>query len=174
MLKLEDKKQLVAELKQKFAQAKMVVFTDYRGLNVSEINELRGKLHAVGVEYRVVKNTLTRFVLQESGPAELLPQLEGPNALLFGFDEVVEPAKILLDFQKTHKNLDIKLGVLEGKLMDLEQIKVLSALPSREVLVAQVLGGLQAPLYGLAYVLKANLTGLVRALDAVREQKEAS
>lgn len=174
MPKIEEKRMVVEELKQKFSDSEIVVFTDYRGLNVAEINELRGKLKAIGVEYKIYKNTMTRFALKEIGFEDVLPQAEGPNALLFSKEELVSPAKILFDFAKTHKNLEIKAGLLEHKLVSVDQLKNLSTLPPREVLVAQVLGGLQAPIYGLAYVLKANLTGLVRALDAVREQKEAS
>lgn len=171
---LEAKKQAVQEIQSRFQDASLVVFTDYRGLNVGEMNELRGKFKNVGADYRVLKNTLTRFALQNAGMEELLPYIEGPNAVLFSSSEPVEPAKILFDFAKTHKNLEVKVGLLEGKVIGADQIKGLSTLPSREVLVAQVLGGLQAPLYGFAYVLKANLSGLVRALDAIREQKEAS
>lgn len=174
MSNLEAKKQAVKEIQKWVQDANLVVVTDYRGLNVAEMNELRGKLKTVGAEYKVLKNTLTRFALQKNGLEELLPYTEGPNAMLFSSNEPVEPAKILFDFAKTHKNLEVKAGLLEGKVIGVDQVKALSTLPSKEVLVAQVLGGLQAPLYGFAYVLKANLSGLVRALDAVREQKEAS
>jgi large subunit ribosomal protein L10 len=171
---LEAKKQAVQEIQSRLQEANLVVFTDYRGLNVGEMNELRGKLKAAGAEYKVVKNTLTRFALQNIGLEEMVPYTEGPNAVLFSTNEPVEPAKILFDFARTHKNLEVKVGILEGNVIGVDQIKGLSTLPSREVLIAQVLGGLQAPLYGFAYVLKANLSGLVRALDAIREQKEAS
>ena len=174
MSNLEAKKQAVQEIQSRLQEANLVVFTDYRGLNVGEMNELRGKLKAAGAEYKVVKNTLTRFALQNIGLEDMVPYTEGPNAVLFSTNEPVEPAKILFDFARTHKNLEVKVGILEGNVIGVDQIKGLSTLPSREVLIAQVLGGLQAPLYGFAYVLKANLSGLVRALDAIREQKEAS
>lgn len=174
MSNLEAKKQAVQEIQSRLQDANLVIFTDYRGLSVTEMNELRAKLKNAGAEYRVLKNTMTRFALQNTGLEELLPYIEGPNAVLFSTSEPVEPAKILFDFAKTNKNLEVKAGILEGKVIGIDQIKGLSTLPSREVLVAQVLGGLQAPLYGFAYVLKANLSGLVRALDAIREQKEAS
>ncbi len=174
MSNLEAKKQAVKEIKNWFQDADLVVFTDYRGLNVSEMNELRGKLKAAGADYRVIKNTLTRFALKEIGLEEVIPYTEGPNAVLFVSDEMVGSAKALFDFARTHRKLEVKAGILEGKVVEAAEIKALSNLPSREVLVAQVLGGLQAPLYGFAFVLKANLSGLVRALDAIREQKEAS
>lgn len=173
MPKIEEKQLVVKELVGNFNGASLVVFTDYKGLNVAEINELRSKLKSAGGDYKVVKNTLTRLAIKETGNEDLMPLTDGPNALLFTNDPV-ESAKILFDFAKTHKNLEVKGGLLEGKAIAMDQVKALAMLPPREVLIAQVLGGLQAPIYGFAYVLKANLTGLVRALDGVREQKAAS
>ncbi len=174
MSNLEAKKQVVQDIQERLQNANLVVFTDYRGMTVGEMNALRAKFKAAGADYKVVKNTLTRIALKNVGLDELLPYIEGPNAVLFSSSDPVESAKILFDFARTNKNLEVKVGYLQGKVIETEQIRNLSTLPPREVLVAQVLGGLQAPLYGLAYVLKANLSGLVRALDAIREQKEAS
>ncbi|MGE5397041.1 MAG: 50S ribosomal protein L10 [Chitinophagales bacterium] len=171
---LEDKKAAVKDLNEKFSNANMVVLTDYRGLNVSEISELRGKLRESGCEMRVIKNTLTRLAVKETSFEELLPFLEGPNAAVFCAEEIVQPAKTLFDFARTHKNLEIRVGVLEGKVLKPEEVKTLSTLPPKEVLVAQVIGGIQAPLYGLVYVLQANITGLARVLEGIRKQKEAS
>jgi len=171
---IEVKKQKVKEIEGWLNEADLIVFTDYRGLNVEEMNELRGKLRASGAEYKVVKSSLTRFALENVGMQETLPFTEGPNALMFSAGEPVESARVLFDFIKGHKNLEVKGGLLEGRIIYPKEVKELSMLPSREVLVAQVLGGLQSPIYGFAYVLKANLSGLVRALDAIREQKQAS
>lgn len=171
MPKVEVKQIKVQELEERIKSAKMIIFTDYRGLNVSEISALRSRLKAAGADYKVVKNTLARRAFTNAGLEELIPFAEGPNALLFSDEELVEPAKILFDVVKTSKKLVVRSGMVEGKVFSADQLKNLSTLPPREVLVAQVLGGLQAPIYGFAYVLKANLTGLVRALDAVREQK---
>jgi large subunit ribosomal protein L10 len=174
MPKLEAKQAVVKELQQKLSDADMVIFTDYRGLNVSEISELRAKLKATGADYKVYKNTMTRFALKNEEMDDVLPQAIGPNALLFAYRDPVEPAKILFDFLKTHKNLEVKGGLLQGKVVSTDDVRALSTLPPREVLIAKVLGGIQAPLYGFAYVLQANLTGLVRVLNGIREQKEAS
>lgn len=174
MANIDAKRETVREIQKWFDEASLVVFTDFRGLNVAEMKELRTKLRDVGGDYRVVKNTMTRFAIQNQELEGLLPLTDGPNALMFSAGDPVEPAKVLYDFIKVRKKLEVKGGLLEGTVVDATQVKTLSTLPSREVLVAQVLGGLQAPIYGLAYVLKANITGLVRALDAVREQKEAS
>jgi len=171
---LEAKKQVVQEIQDRLQNANLVIFTDYRGMSVGEMNALRAKFKAAGADYKVVKNTLTRIAVKNAGLDDLLPYIEGPNAVLFSNSDPVESAKILFDFARTNKNLEVKVGYLQGRVIGSEQIRSLSTLPPREVLVAQVLGGLQAPLYGLVYVLQANLSGLVRALDAIREQKEAS
>lgn len=171
MPKIEEKQLVVKEIEAKLKASSLVVFTDYKGLNVAEINELRAKLKAIGSDYVVVKNTLTRLALKDAGMEDLDALTVGPNAVLFAMQEPVEAAKILFDFAKAHKALEVKGGALEGKAVDAPGIRELSLLPPREVLIARVLGGLQAPLYGFAYVLQANLTGLVRALDQVREQK---
>ncbi|MGE5453726.1 MAG: 50S ribosomal protein L10 [Methylocystaceae bacterium] len=174
MLKIDDKKKIVAELQAEFTQAKLVVFTDYRGLTVDEISELRNKLKPMGAHYQVAKNTLTRFAIKEAGMENLEEFTQGPNAIIFADEDLVGPAKLIFDFAKVHKNLEIKGGSLEGKVIDLEGLRSLSKLPPREVLLAHVAGTLAAPMVGFATVLKANLSGLARVLDAIREQKESA
>lgn len=174
MPNLEKKRQVVQEIEQKLRDANLVVFTDYRGLTVQEMTELRNNLRAPGVEYKVLKNTMTEFALKNLGYEEVIEHLEGPNAVLFSNEDPVTPAKAIFDFIKKYKKLVVKVGLVEGKVIGAEQVKELADLPSREVLVAQVLGTMQAPITSFATVLNANLTGLVRALDQVREQKEAS
>lgn len=174
MPKIEEKQKVVKEIEEKIKDASLVVFTDYRGINVDEMTELRNKLRAPGVEYKVLKNTMTRFALENQGYKELVDKIEGPNAVLFSNEELVEPAKTIFDFIKQYKKLDVKVGILEGQVVTAEKIKDLAELPPKEVLVAQVLGTMQAPINSFVYVLNANLTGLVRALDQVKEQKAAS
>jgi len=167
----ELKQQIVSEIKAKFENSSSVVLTDYRGLNVAQVTELRKKMREAGVEYRVLKNTMIRFAAHELGLEGLDPYLEGPTAVAFSADPVA-PAKIIYDFAKDNKQLEIKVGVLDGKVIDVAQVKALAELPSREELLAKVLGGMQAPLYGLASVLSGTLRSFVYALDAVRKQKE--
>lgn len=171
MPKLEKKKLVVEEIKQQLEQSTLVVFTDYRGLKVDEMTELRNQLRIPGVEIKVLKNTMLRFALEKTGNQEMAELINGPNAAVFSQEDPVAPAKILFDFAKTHKNLEIKTGLLEGQVIAPAKIKDLADLPSREVLVATVLGTMQAPITSFVRVLNANLTGLVRALDQVREQK---
>lgn len=171
MPKIEQKQMVVEEIYQKLDEAMLVVFADYRGLNVDEMTELRNKLRAPGVEIKVLKNTMLRFALQKAGCEDAVAQITGPNAVVFSKEDPVAPAKTLFEFAKTHKNLEVKLGILEGQTISADKIKSLADLPPREVLVATVLGTMQAPITSFVRVLNANLTGLVRALDQVREQK---
>jgi large subunit ribosomal protein L10 len=173
MAKIELKQPVVQEIKGKLEASKGAVLTDYRGLNVAEVTELRTKLREVGVEYKVVKNTLARIAANEIGIEGLDGYLEGPTAIAYGIEDAVAPAKVLAEFAKAHKNLEIKAGILEGKVIDLNGVKALADLPSREVLLAKLLGSMQSPLYGMANVLQGNLRNLVYVLDAVRKTKEA-
>jgi large subunit ribosomal protein L10 len=174
MSKIEEKKKIVQEIKQKLENATLVICTDFRGLNVDKVTELRRKLRVPGVEYRVFKNTMFRFALQEAGYEDIALQITGPNAVIFSQNDPVGPAKTIIDFAKTNKELEVKIGILEGQLLSPERIKDLAQLPPRDVLLAQVVGTMQAPITAFVRVLNANLTGLVRALDGIREQKEAS
>lgn len=169
----EEKKQIVEELKDKLNQVKAAIFTDYRGLNVEEITELRKQLREAGIEYKVVKNTLTRIAAKDINMDFLEEYLTGPTAIAFSFEDPVTPAKILSKFASSHKALDIKAGLVEGKLIDAEGIKALADLPSREVLIAKVIGGMQAPISGLVCVLNGPMRGLVYALKAIQDKKSA-
>lgn len=152
---LEIKKQIVEEIKEKFSKAQSAVIVDYRGLNVEEVTELRKKMREAGVDYKVYKNTLTRLAAKETGYEALLGDLTGPNAIAFGYHDPVTPAKILNDFAKDHKKLELKAGVVEGKYCNLEEIKAIAEIPPREVLLAKLLGSIKSPLSNLAYLLQA-------------------
>jgi large subunit ribosomal protein L10 len=166
-----EKEATVQEVRERLGKSKSVVLADYRGLNVEEVTALRKKLREAGVEYKVIKNTLTSRAAQAAKIEGLDQYLTGPTALAFGYEDAVTPAKILADFAKDHKKLELKGGILEGKVVSLETVKTLASLPSREVLLGQVAGMLQAPLRGLATVLAGPLRNLVYATDAVRKQK---
>lgn len=170
---LEEKKQIVQEIKEKVEKAQSVVLVDYRGLNVEEVTELRRKFREAGVEYKVYKNSLMRFAFKDAGYEEFNKHLTGPNAVAFGYDDAVQPAKITNDFAKEHEKLEIKAGIVDGNIVGLDEIKRLATLPPREVLIAQVLGGLNGPISGFANVLQGTIRQLVYVLDAVREKQEA-
>ncbi|HHV15106.1 MAG TPA: 50S ribosomal protein L10 [Gelria sp.] len=174
MPNIEKKQQIVQEIQQKIEDATLVVFTDYRGLNVQEMTDLREKLRVPGVEFKVLKNTMVEFALKNTGHEELIPSIFGPNAVLFSNEDPVSPVKTIYDFIKQYKKLEVKVGILEGQVLEPDKIKALADLPSQEVLLGQIAGTMQAPITSLVYVLNANLTGLVRVIDQIREQKEAS
>jgi len=169
--KLEAKRQIVEEIRQKIEESQSIVLVDYRGLNVQEVTELRNKFRQAGVGYKVYKNTMMRFAFEEAGLGEFTKFLTGPNAIAFS-DDPVAPAKILVEFAKDHKNLEIKAGVVDGKVIDIDGVKSLAELPPREVLVAQVLGALNAPIAGFVNVLQGNIRNLVYALNAIKEKQE--
>ncbi|MDS1030408.1 50S ribosomal protein L10 [Bacillota bacterium LX-D] len=169
----ELKQQVVNQIKEKLQDSASAVLTDYRGLNVAQVTKLRNELRQAGVEYKVLKNTLIKRAADDLGLEGLDPYLEGPTALAFSKDPV-SPAKVLFDFAKENKALEIKAGVLEGKVIEVQQVKALADLPSKEELLAKIVGGMQAPLYGFAAVLNGNLRNFVYALEAVRQQKEAN
>jgi len=168
----QQKAEIVAEIKEKLGNARGAVLTDYRGLNVAEMTELRAKLREANVEYKVLKNTLVTIAARDMGLEGLDPYLEGPTAIAFGTEDAVSPAKILSKFAKDHKDLEIKAGILEGKVIGIEEIKALAELPTREELLAQVLRGMQAPMAGFANVLQGTIRNLVYVLEAIRKEKE--
>jgi len=172
MPNLEVKQQIAQTLSQKMANSKSVILADYRGLKVSEITQLRAELRKAGVEFRVVKNTITSFAIREIDLLDLESYLKGPTAIAFGLNDPVAPAKVLVEFAKTHKNLKIKAGVVEGQVIGVDGVIALAELPSREVLLAKVVGMFQAPITNWVNVLQAPISSLARVLDSIRKQKE--
>lgn len=158
---LQQKQQAVAELAEKFKKAAAGVFVDYCGLSVAEDTELRNKLREAGVEYSVVKNTLTKRAANDAGFADFDEILNGPTALALSFDDVVAPAKVLADFAKDHEVMTVKAGFMDGKAISVEEIDALAKIPSKDTLYAMLAGGLNATIAGLA-----------RALNAIAEKQE--
>jgi len=169
---LEVKKQAVVDLTEKIRNAAAGVFVDYKGINVKDDTALRNLMRKEGVEYTVVKNTLTRFALKELGYSDIEDVLNGTTALAVSSD-LVAPAKILCDYAEKHKNFSVKAGFVEGKTLDAAGVTALSKLPSKDVLVATVLGTLNAPITGFVTVLNGNIRGLAVALNAIAEKKNA-
>ena len=165
----EQKAEQVELLTEKLKKAKVAVLTDYRGLTVSQLQELRGRLRTGDVEYRVVKNTLTRRAADAAGVPALKAELEGPVAIAFGYDDLSTPAKLLNDFARTTRlKVDIKGGLVEGRVYSPDQVKQLADLPSREVLIAQLLGTLQSPVGQLVGIMETPLQQLLGVLDAYK------
>ena len=171
---LQEKQQVVAELTEKLKNAATGIFVDYRGLSVAEDTELRSKLRAANVEYKVIKNTLCRFAIKEVGLDEIDPILNGPTALAISEEDPVAPAKILADSAKENEKLEIKAGFMDGAVMSLDEIKKLAATPSRETLLATILSSLNAPASNLARLLQAIVdTGIEPAELAAKKAGEA-
>lgn len=169
-----EKQQIVDELKDKFAKTKVVIVADYKGLNVAAMNSLRRKLRDADVEFKVVKNTLLVRASEGTDAALIADHFTGPSAVAFSYEDPVAPAKVLTDFAKENGKLEIKIGTMDGKVIDAAGIQALSALPSREVLLAQVLCAMNGVPTGLVRTLNAIPTKLLYALQAIREQKEAA
>jgi len=151
----EEKQQLVADIAQKLRESKTTILTDYRGLNVAEVTELRKNLREAGVEYKVLKNTLVRRATKEVELSAIDEYLTGPTAIAFSYDDVVAPAKVIADFAKEHDALEIKAGILEGSVVSIDQIKELASLPSKDGLISMLLSVLQAPMRNMALAVKA-------------------
>ena len=162
----------VAELKDLLSSSKGAVLVDYCGLTVAEDTELRSKMREAGVKYMVAKNTFIRIAAKEAGIEGLDAYLEHNTAVAFSAEDPVAPAKILNDFSKDHKALEIKAGILDGKVIALDEVKALAELPSREELLAKLVGSMQAPISGLVNVLQGTIRNFVYTLEAVRQKKE--
>lgn len=169
---LDEKKQIVSALSEQLKTAVSGVFVDYCGLTVEQDTKLRNKLREAGVEYKVVKNTLTRFAAKEVGFDELDPILNGPTSLAISMTDEVAPAKVIADFAKDNEQLEIKAGFLDGKVLALEEIKKLAATPNRETLLAKMLGSMNAPISNLVRTLQALVDNGVEPADIKVEKAE--
>lgn len=151
---IEMKAQQVAEVQEKLQKAQSVVVFDYRGLSVGEVTELRSEMRKQGVEYLVLKNAIVERAAQADGIDEqFLSYLKGPSAFAFGYQDAVAPAKILKDSIKKYKKCEIKGGIINGAVSDAAGMNTLADLPSREVLIARLLGSMMSPISGLAIAL---------------------
>jgi large subunit ribosomal protein L10 len=158
---IDQKKQVVQEISEKLRNSVTTIVVDYRGLDVSEVTELRKQLREAGVEFKVYKNTMIRRATAETDLTGIDEYLAGPTAVAFSPEDVIAPAKVLYKFAKDHKDLEIKTGIIEGTVATVDQINALAELPSREGLLSMLLSVLQAPIRNIALAVKA-----------VAEQKE--
>ena len=173
------KQAVVAQLKEQLESAKGVVLTSYKGLTVAQDTELRRELREAGVSYHVVKNTMMRIAAKEAGLEGIDEHLEGTTAFAFSTEDAVAPAKVICGFMKKNKLeeaeiLTVKVGVVEGKVISVDEVKALAALPSREELIAKLLGSMNAPISNTVNVLQGVIRNAVYVLDAVRAQKESA
>jgi len=171
----EQKVEQVEVLTEKLKKAKVAVLTDYRGLTVSQMQELRGKLRTGNVEYRVIKNTLARRAADAAGYKALESELKGPIAIAFGYEDLSLPARLINEFVRTTRlKLEVVGGLVEGRVFNRDQIRQLADLPSREVLLAQLLGTLQSPVGQLVGIMQTPLQQLLGVLEAYKSKLEAA
>ncbi|MGD2024390.1 MAG: 50S ribosomal protein L10 [Desulfobacterales bacterium] len=173
-MNLEDKKRIAQNLNERFSKAAVIIVTDYKGLDVTAINDLRRKLRQEEVEYQVAKNSLLVRASEDTDVALIKDTFKGPNAVAMSYSDPVAPAKILSEFAKDNKVLEIKIGVMDGKILDPDAIKSLAALPSREVLLGTFLSALNNVPTGFVRTLAEIPRQLLNVLQAVKDQKEAA
>jgi len=166
------KVELVGELRELVGLTKAAILTDYRGLSVAELTELRKKLRDADAEYRVVKNTLFKLAAGDAMPvAEMSEHLSGPTAIGFAKSDPVAVAKILLDYARDHKAMSVKAGVMDGRVLTPSQVDALSKTPPREVLLSQMLGSLQSPISGFVGTLNGIISNFVFTLQAIADKQ---
>lgn len=171
----ENKQQVVTEMHEKLKRAKAVFLADFRGMNVGQATELRNELRKADVEYKVVKNTLLELASKDTDKEALKANFNGPTAIALSYDDPVAAAKVLSAFAKQQTNpFTLKAGVLSGKTITVADIQALADLPSREVLLAKMLGSMQAPATNFVGVLAAVPGSFVRALNAIKIKKEGN
>ena len=167
----ELKKTVVAEIREKLGRAQSVVLIDYRGLTVEEVTDLRNQFRKAGVEYAVLKNTMLTLAARDLGIRGLEDYLKGPTAVAFGYQDPVAPAKIITEYLKKNKKISVKCGMVDRKVVDQAGVTALAELPPREVLIAKLMGSMNAPISGFVGVLSGVLRKFVYAVEAVRKQK---
>ena len=173
-MKLDEKKQITKDLHEKLSKSKVVIVTDYKGLDVAMINDLRKKLREFEVEFTVVKNSLLIRASQETDAILIQDYFKGPSAVALSYDDPVSPAKVLTKFAEENDRLEIKAGVMDGKVLDTAAIKALSSLPSREVLLGQLLSVMNAVPTAFVRAMNDLPKRLLNVLVAVKDQKEAA
>jgi len=163
---LQQKKEEVEKLSGKLAKAQAFVLADYRGLTVEQDTKMRRAMREAGVDYRVYKNSIVRFAVKDTQDSDLEKYLEGTNAIASSDTDPVTPSKLIAQFAKDYEKLEIKAGMVEGKILDIDGVKELAQTPSREELLARLIGSLQSSLYGLAIALNAIVEKQEQAQEA--------
>lgn len=152
---IEKKQELVNQIAEEIKESSSIIIADYRGLNVAQVTELRDNMRNEGLTFKVYKNSLVRRAMKQAGIEGLDEVLTGPNAIAFSKEDVVAPARVLNDFAKDNQNLELKAGVIEGKVSSLEEVKAIASLPSRDGLLSMLLSVLTAPMRNTALAIKA-------------------
>ena len=173
-MRKDEKQQIAEDLRERLSKSAIIVLTDYKGLDVAAMNDLRRKLRAEDIEYQVVKNTLLIRASEDNDIALIKDYFKGPSAIALSYDDPIAPAKVLSQFAKENNKLEIKAGVMNGQVLDANAIKALAKLPSREVLLGQLLSALNAVPTSFVRTIAEIPRGFVSVLAAIRDQKEAA
>jgi len=168
-----EKESFVSDLRERISKAPVVYLTDFSGLDVKSMTQLRRSLRESGAEYVVVKNRLAKLAFDDTEMPNIFEDMTGPTGMVLGYDDVVTPAKALTDFAKTHDSKPVfKLGIMEDKILQPEQIDRLAKLPPKEQLLAELAGAFEAPMSMLAAALEAMLQETAGLLDALHEERQ--
>ena len=170
-MKKAQKQGVIDDLNLKLKTAKSAIITDYKGLTVAEITDLRNELRKSSTEFKVVKNTLAIRAAKGTAAEKLVEHMQGPTGLVLGYGDAVAPTKAIIDYAKKQAKLKIKVGVVEGQLVDADALKAISMLPSREGLLSQMAAGFQAPASQMVRLLNATVARLGYALTALQDKK---
>ena len=173
-MRIKEKQQIAEDLRDRLSKSAIIVLTDYKGLDVAAMNDLRRRLRAEQIEYQVVKNTLLSRAAEDNDIALIKDYFKGPSAIALSYEDPVAPAKVLSQFAKENKKLEIKVGVMNGQVLDADAIKALATLSSRELLLRQLLSALNAIPTSFVRTLAEVPRSFVSVLAAIRDQKETA
>ena len=173
-MRLEEKQRIAEDLRERFSKSAIIVLTDYKGLDVAAMNDLRRKLRAEGIEFQVVKNTLLVRAVEDTDAALMKDYFKGPSAVALSYDDPVAPAKVLTQFAKDNEKLEIRAGLLNGQVLDAGAVNALAKLPSREVLLGQLLSVMNEVPTSFVRTIAEIPRCLLNVLTAIRDQKEAA
>ncbi len=168
----DNKKKVVSEIHEKLQNAKSLILVDYMGINVEEATRLRAECRKAGIEYKVYKNNLFKRATEGTQFEEINKDLTGPNAFAFSYDDATSSARVLNDFAKTAKSFELRSGIVEGVYYDTEGVEKIAKIPSREVLIAKLLGSLKSPVSNFAYLLKAIADKKAEGSEEVEQSTE--
>jgi large subunit ribosomal protein L10 len=173
MLKKPEKELVINDLAESLSKSKIVIATDYRGLTAKDMVMLRRQLREAGIDYKVAKNTLTKFAAEKTGRTQMNELLTGPMAIAFGYEDEVRPAKVLNDFIKSSgSSLKITGGLMGDKMLTAADVTYLASIPPKEILLGRLVGQLAAPIQNLHYLLSSPIRGLLYTLQARVQQLE--
>mmetsp|Transcript_8473 Transcript_8473/g.4599 ORF Transcript_8473/g.4599 Transcript_8473/m.4599 type:complete len:174 (-) Transcript_8473:5559-6080(-) len=173
-MKLSGKKAIVEQVHEKLKKAKIIILTGYKGFDVVSINVLRRRLREANVEYMVIKNTLLTRASEDTEAVLIKEHFKGSTAIALSFEDPVAPAKVLSKFARENKKFEIKMGVMNGKIIDFDSVKVLSELPSKDVLLSNVLSTMNGVTTAFVRSLNGIMLKVVNVLNAIKEQKKAT